>query len=220
MAVGDYHIRFQMSPVSESEHNNAPVEVAIRDVQSRGAFSSRVHPPGGLPEKTGIRVFHYPRVSAARQQDVQSSRIGFPVAGKLDCLPVLGAIAGNPDVAGLIGEYAVLRHWPVITRARSSPGFKEVPFAVKYQDRRRGNATNGNWDGFWARPRSSFTLDPGRWSTQMWSSLSTATPPICPMIQLLGNSFRPLCVHFIGWRVLRPCRPAKCDCEQANANPK
>jgi len=37
-------------------------------------------------------------------------------------------------------------------------------------------------------PISSTVFEAGRCKTQMWSSRSTASPPICPTIQLFGNS--------------------------------
>src|SRR5208282_4971839 len=37
-------------------------------------------------------------------------------------------------------------------------------------------------------PSSSTVYEAGRCKTQMWSSRSTANPPTCPMIQLLGSS--------------------------------
>src|ERR1700686_2593624 len=68
----------------------------------------------------------------------------FPFVRELDRLPVFGAIAGDPDVSGVVDEDAVFRIRPVITLTRAAPGFEKIPLGIKHENRRRGYATFGS----------------------------------------------------------------------------
>src|SRR5262249_10681191 len=89
-------------------------------------------------------------------------------------------IAGDPDVAVLVDENAVLHLGPVVAFARAAPRAQQIPVGIELEDGRRRRA---------AFSRGRATKVAGRCTIQMRSSLSTARPATWPRIQFFGSGF-------------------------------
>ena len=114
------------------EYDDAPVQVTIGEINLVSFFVQI--DSGRAAEDADVHIIHGRR---GRMADLQNK---FPFVRELDCLPVFGAIAGNPDVSGMVDEDAVLRIRPVIALARAAPGFEKIALGIKHKNRRRGNA--------------------------------------------------------------------------------
>src|SRR5579864_3322210 len=118
------------------EHDDAPIEVPIGEVNLVSLLVQI--DPGRAAEDGRVRIIHG---RGGRMANLQNK---FPLARELDCLTVFSAVAGNPNVSGMVDEDAVLRTRPVIAGTRSAPGFEKIALGIKYENRRRGNAAFGS----------------------------------------------------------------------------
>ena len=161
------------------EDDDAAVAVAVGHVDLVGL---------GVDADVGRAAQARGVVAAAQRAgapDLQQER---PVARELQDLPVTLPIAADPDVVEVVDEDAVLLVGPLVAVAGAAPGLDDVALLVELDDGRRRHAALRR-RRVHAAPRSLSVSERGRWSTQMWSRESTATPITWPSSHLLGSGF-------------------------------
>ena len=109
------------------EHDHAMIEVSVGDVDLVGL---------GVDFGVGrlAQAGHVIAVGLiALLADLQHE---FAVARELQILPVLLAVAADPDEALGIDAHAMLVLWPVVALARAAPGPHQLALRVELHDRR------------------------------------------------------------------------------------
>ena len=118
------------------EHNHAAISVPIRDEDFIGRS---VHGNSGRL----VDVFRIVAASGlAVSTDLQQKLSGL---GEFQKVRVLLAVAGDPHVVFVVDEDAVLGIGPVVALPRTTPGLKEIPGLIEFQNRRRRSTAIGRF---------------------------------------------------------------------------
>ena len=116
------------------EHDHPAIAVAVGGEHLLG---------GDVDRDVGRRAEPLGRVAVVALPLLADLQHELAVHGELEQLPVLLAVAGEPDEIVVVDEDTVLALGPLVARARAAPVTDQVAGLVEQQHRRRGDAAPG-----------------------------------------------------------------------------